>query len=75
MTLTKEQKEELIELNKQAKEIHPDVNDYIINLVNTNYLLHGEKEEITEEEKQFRINMYEKEQKIYYTEKKYLSMK
>lgn len=67
--LTEEQKEQLKELNKQAKELHPDVNDNIINLVNTHYILHGEDEDIDEEEKEFRRNMYENEKKIYETEK------
>lgn len=65
--LTDDQKEQLKELNKQAKELHPDVNDTIINLVNTYYILHGEDEDIDDEEKQSRINMYEKVQKIYTT--------
>ena len=61
------QKEQLKELNKQAKELHPHVNDTIINLVNTYYILHGEDEELSNEEKEFRINMYEKTQNVYET--------
>lgn len=67
MTLTEVQKEQLKELNKQAKELHPHVNDTIINLVNTYYVLHGEDEQLSSEEIEFRRNMYEKTQNVYET--------
>ena len=68
--LTEEQKTTYHKLNEEAKELHPNIDDYIINLVNLNYVLNDCKDEdITDEERECRRNLYDTGNGIYETEK------
>lgn len=68
--LSEEDRKIYQQLNQDAKKNHPNVDEWIINLVNMNYVLNNCKDEdLTDEEREFRMNQYNTSQSIFETEK------
>lgn len=68
--LSEEDRKIYQQLNEDAKKTHPNVDEWIINLVNMNYVLNNCKDEdLTDEEREFRMNQYNTSQSIFETEK------